>query len=259
MNSISKANLVKVDELKQQLAGLRPLEGSALIRLQEEFMIESTYNSNAIEGNKLTLRETALLLQEGITVAGKSIKDHLEAISHREAFEYMINASDSGAQLTERLIKEIHSLVLNHDTRYRGIYRDIPVRILGASHTPPQPYLIRPQMEALILDYHGEMNELHPLESISLFHLRFEGIHPFVDGNGRTGRLLINLELIKAGYLPINIKFTDRDKYYACFDSYYGDTATPDTLTNLIIDYEIAELNRYIDILKYAGDQSGRD
>ena len=246
----------KVDGLKAELSKLRPLNPGEIKRLQEDFMIESTYNSNAIEGSTLTLRETALVLVDGMTIAGKPLKHHFEAVGHKEAFEYMIALTERNEPLTERAIKDIHSLVLMDDPMNTGVYRRLSVMIRGAAHMPPQPYLIAPQMEALVAEYAEEINapKRHPIEIIAEFHLKFEGIHPFIDGNGRTGRLLINLALIKNGYLPVDIKFTDRDKYYASFDDYFGEKQTPNTLTKLILDYEIAELTRYIDIVRYANE-----
>mgnify|MGYP002330042165 CR=1 FL=1 len=120
----------------------------------------------------------------------------------------------------------------------------------GAEHTPPQPYLVPIQMEQLILDYAQMKQQKHIIEAVAQFHLRFEGIHPFIDGNGRTGRLLLNLELIKAGLLPVNIKFTDRLKYYDCFGKYHGSEHTALPLTELIADYEIEELKKHIAILE---------
>lgn len=238
-------NFSYVDELQHKLKGLRPLNPTELKRLREQFMIENTYNSNAIEGNTLTLRETALVLQEGITIAEKPIRDHLEAIGHKDAFEYMIALADEQAPLTERVIKHLHSLVLMNDAQNRGVYRSVPVMIMGSSHEPPQPYLIQPQMEKLVADYDNMKARNHILAAIAEFHLRFEGIHPFIDGNGRTGRLILNLELVKAGYLPVNIKFADRRKYYDCFDS-----NNADMLTALIAGYEEEELKRYIAMLE---------
>jgi Fic family protein len=137
-----------------------------------------------------------------------------------------------------------------NDALNKGVYRGVPVMIVGAAHTPPQPYLVPVQMEALLADYAGMRRDRHILEAIAEFHLRFEGIHPFIDGNGRTGRLIMNLELIKAGLLPVDIKFTDRRKYYDCFDSYYANGHKPDMLTQLIAGYEAGELSRYIAILE---------
>jgi Fic family protein len=239
----------KLDELKARLTTKRPLNAGEVKRLRDEFNIEFTYDTNAIEGSTLTLRETALILQEDITIAEKPLRMHLDAIGHRDAFEYII--SIAAEPLTERRIKEIHSLVLMGDAENKGIYRRVPVMIQGALHTPPQPYLIASQMETLLAEYEDMKQKKHIIEAIAEFHLRFEGIHPFVDGNGRTGRLLINLELIKAGLLPVNIKFTDRRKYYDCFDNYYGNIPhKPDAFAQLIADYEIGELERYIKILE---------
>ena len=175
---------------------------------------------------------------------------HLDAIGHRDAFEYVVSIAQSADRLTERRIKEIHALVLMCDADNRGIYRNVPVTIQGALHTPLQPFLIAPQMEALLAEYEDRKRGQHIIEAIAEFHLRFEGIHPFIDGNGRTGRLVINLELIKAGLLPVNIKFTDRRKYYDCFDSYHGGGHKPDALAELIAGYEIQELERYIKIIE---------
>ena len=211
-------------------------------------MVENTYHSNAIEGNTLTLRETGLVL-EGITIAEKPLKMHLEVIGHRDAFEYMLKLADAKEPLTESAIKDIHSLVMIHEAETKGVYRNLPVIIRGATHVPPQPYLIAPQMESLLADWEDLKSNKHIIEAVAEFHLRFEGIHPFLDGNGRTGRLVLNLELIKAGMLPVNIKFTDRRKYYDCFDRYLGDEQTAEPFVKLIAGYEEEELERRIQML----------
>lgn len=240
----------RIDELKRKLSAMRPLNKAELKRLHNEFVIENTYHSNAIEGNTLTLRETALILQEGITIAQKPLKEHLEVIGYKDAFEYVVSLVNSNTELTERVVKEIHSLVLMNDLESRGVYRSLPVTIMGAVHTPPQPYLIPVQIEELLNDYKEIKQKKHIIEAVAEFHLRFEGIHPFIDGNGRTGRLILNLELIKSGLLPINIKFSDRHKYYDCFDQYYSNNHTIENLSLLITNYEIAELERHIKILE---------
>lgn len=249
-------DFAKVDELQARLKALRPLSAGELKRIRDEFVIVNTYDSNAIEGNTLTLRETALILEHGITIAEKPVKEHLEAIGYRDAFNFVTELADKNAELTESAIKLIHSLVLMNDRANAGVYRKVPVSIVGAVHTPPQPYLIAPQMEQLIADFDQNMHcderslvKRHVMEMIAEFHLRFERIHPFIDGNGRTGRLLLNLELIKAGYLPINIKFADRRKYYDCFDDFYK-SGNITTLTSLITAYEVEELEKYIALCK---------
>jgi len=244
-------DFAKLDDLKAHLSSMRPLNPGELKRLRNDFNIEFTYDTNAIEGSTLTLRETALILQEDITIAEKPLRMHLDAIGHRDAFEFVVSIADNADKLTESRIKEIHNLVLMSDAENKGMYRSVPVTIQGALHTPPQPHSIIPQMEALLSEYEDMKRDMHVIEAIAEFHLRFEDIHPFIDDNGRTGRLIINLELIKAGFLPVNIKFTDRLKYYECFDSYYGTKPhNPDALTELIAGYEVQELKRYIKIIE---------
>ena len=241
----------RIEELRKKLKTLPPLNETELKRMREEFMIEFTYDSNAIEGNTLTLREAALIIKGGITIAEKSVREHLAIIGHKDAFEYITTLANNNAELTTRIIKEIHSFVLLNDAVNKGVYRRIPVSITGAAHTPPQPYLVPVQMEALIADFEGMKQNMHIIEAIAEFHLRFESIHPFIDGNGRTGRLIVNLELIKAGLLPVNIKFKDRIKYYDCFDdTYYINGRTQDALAELIAQYEAEELINHIEILE---------
>lgn len=239
------ALFARVDGLKNKLTKRRPLTQGELKRLQDEFLVEFTYNSNAIEGNTLTLRETALVL-EGITIDKKPLKDHLEAVGHRDAFLFVQQLVADKVPMTEKVIRDIHSLVLMDRPEDKGVYRRIPVTIMGAFHEPPQPYLVPIQMERLI----AGLKEIkrHSIENAALFHLDFEGVHPFVDGNGRTGRLLLNLMLMQQGYPPIDMKFTDRKRYYSCFDSYYRDkTAGP--MVELISEYLEERLNRYLSIL----------
>ncbi|NBI43828.1 cell filamentation protein Fic [[Haemophilus] felis] len=241
--------LAKIDQLKQQISLLRPLSISEVKRLREEFVIESSYNSNAIEGNTITLRETALILKEGVTIAEKPIQEHLDIIGFKDAFHYIYELVANNEILSERTIKDIHSLVLMNDAQNRGVYRKIPVRILGAENEPTVPYLIAEEMASLIANYQQKLTAYHPLEAISWLHLAFENIHPFIDGNCRTGRLLLNFELLKQGYLPVDIKFTDRGKYYQCFDEYHKNGQDIQPLLNLIADYELKELERYLAIL----------
>ncbi len=208
----------QIERKKAELDGRRPLTDGEVARLNEEFVVEYTYNSNAIEGNTLTLRETDLVLR-GLTIDQKPLKDHMEAVGHKEAFEYVSELVKENVPISESVIKQIHYLVLADKKEDRGAYRRVPVKIMGAQHQPVQPYLIIPKMEELLWDY--SENKEHIVTKLARFHIEFEGIHPFIDGNGRTGRLLVNLELMKAGYPPINIKFTDRISYYNAFDEYY--------------------------------------
>ena len=241
--------LEKVDKLQSHRLSLRQLNPAELRRLRDEFIINNTYHSNAIEGNTLTLRETALILREGVTIAEKSVREHLEVIGHKDAFEYVLSLVDVSTPLSERDIRNIHALVLMNDRDNRGIYRSIDVTIMGAVHTPPSYHLVADQVAKLLLDYEEMKKDKHIIEAVAEFHLRFEGIHPFVDGNGRTGRLILNLELMKAGLLPVNIKFADKLKYYDCFDDYYGESGKLDTFVQLIAGYQVEELERYMEAI----------
>lgn len=214
----SESLLEMIDRKKIELDSRRPLTEGEVARLNEEFTVEFTYNSNAIEGNTLTLRETDLVLR-GLTIDRKPLKDHMEAVGHKEAFDFVRDLVKEQVPMSESIIKQIHYLVLADKKDDRGVYRRVPVRIMGAHHEPVQPYLIQPKMEQLMIDY-GSSTE-HIITKLARFHIEFEGIHPFIDGNGRTGRLLVNLELMKAGYPPIDIKFTDRIAYYNAFDAYH--------------------------------------
>lgn len=214
----SESLLEMIDRKKIELDSRRPLTEGEVARLNEEFTVEFTYNSNAIEGNTLTLRETDLVLR-GLTIDRKPLKDHMEAVGHKEAFDYVRELVKEQVPMSESIIKQIHYLVLADKKDDRGVYRRVPVHIMGAQHEPVQPYLIQPKMEQLMIDY-GSSTE-HIVTRLARFHIEFEGIHPFIDGNGRTGRLLVNLELMKAGYPPIDIKFTDRIAYYNAFDAYH--------------------------------------
>lgn len=235
-----------VDMMKAELDRRRPMTSGELKRLQDEFLVEFTYNSNAIEGNTLTLQETAMVL-EGLTIDQKPLKDHLEAVGHRDAFLYVISLVSDKVPISERIIREIHALVLMNKPEDKGVYRRISVKIMGAHHEPPQPYLVPIQMEQLVVDL--SRDNRHTIEKAALFHLNFEGIHPFIDGNGRTGRLLLNLMLIQAGYPPIDVKFSDRRKYYACFDSYFRDN-DPSPMVNMVGEYVKERLSHYLSLLQ---------
>lgn len=237
----------RIEELKAELDTRRPLTQGELERLNEEFMIEFTYNSNAIEGNTLTLQETAMVL-EGITIDQKPLKDHLEAVGHKDAFLYVQDIVSNKMPLTEFVIKNIHSLVLMNKPEDKGVYRRVPVRIMGAFTEPVQPYMIEPKITELLAENEKRKATMNIIERVARFHLEFESIHPFIDGNGRTGRLLMNFELMQNGYPPINVKFTDRKRYYEAFDSFSrNQDANP--MINLITEYVTERLEQYLIVI----------
>ena len=188
------------------------------------------------------------MVLEGMTVDQKPLKDHLEAVGHRDAFLYVRDIATKDIPLNESTIKSIHSLVLMHQPDDKGVYRRIPVRIMGAFTEPVQPYLIEPKMTDLLAKNEERKETMSVIERIALFHLEFEGIHPFVDGNGRTGRLIMNLELIRHGYPAINVKFADRKRYYNAFDSFYRDN-DPEPMINLVAEYVSERYDDYFRIL----------
>ena len=239
--------LEQVDALKKSLDAARPLTPAEVEAIKEVFLVEHTYNSNAIEGNTLTLQETALVLQ-GITIDQKPLKDHLEAVGYKEAFQYVEELAKQDKPITEFDIKSIHNLVLADRPEDRGTFRRVNVRIAGASTNPVQPYLIAPKIEELLNDYPNWTKSMHIVECVATFHLHFESIHPFIDGNGRTGRLLMNLQLIKAGLPAINIKFADRRKYYDAFDD-YAKTGSAEAMTILVGEAIVARIREILSSL----------
>ncbi|MEG1016110.1 MAG: Fic family protein [Bacilli bacterium] len=234
-----------INELNEKVNALRPFSQGELERLSEEFAIEYTYDSNAIEGSPLTLEETALVLKENITIAEKPLNFHLSAIGHKDAYYYIEDLIKEKKQLTEREILNIHSLVLMDRSEDKGRYRNINVRILNTTAEVAPPYLIKPKMEEL-LDWYNH-SDLNQIEKIAVFHLKFETIHPFIDGNGRTGRLILNFELMKNGYVPINIKYKDRRRYYDAFKA-WNEKEDSSLMVDLIGTYLIEELEGYISL-----------
>ena len=208
----------EIDRKKNLLDGKRPLPTYTLKSLREKLLLEWTYNSNAIEGNTLTLKETKVVL-EGITIGGKTMREHLEVINHRDAILYVEEIVANNELLTEWQIKNLHGLILKGiDDGYAGMYRDQQVYISGAEHVPPEPFLIKEKMEELIIWHDGEAQSMHPIARAAMLHIIFVGIHPFIDGNGRASRLLLNLDLMKAGFPPIIIKAENRLSYYDALD-----------------------------------------
>ena len=206
----------KFDKLNKKLNSKRPISKETLKSLKESINLEWTYNSNGIEGNTLTLRETQAVL-EGITVGGKSLKEHLEVINHKQAILFLDNLIKDKEPITEWNIKNIHQLLLKKIDDNAGKYRNENVKIKGATHIPLD-YLIVPElMEKLIINYE-DWKKYHPIIRLALLHGELVKIHPFVDGNGRTSRLVMNLSLMNNGYLQIIVKKDKRLEYYNALD-----------------------------------------
>lgn len=195
--------LDEIDRCKTALDKARPLlNPSILVALD----IEYTYDSNRIEGNTLSLRETDLIINKGLTVAGKSMREHLEATNHYEAILYIRDLVQDKAVVTESLIKNIHAIILRGiDRENAGKYRSLPVAISGSRHLPPSPWKVPKLMEDLAFWICDNSSALHPVIFAADLHERIATIHPFIDGNGRTARLLMNLVLLQKGYAIANI------------------------------------------------------
>ena len=189
-------------------------------QLKMDLNIKWTYNSTGIEGNSFTLNQTRVLLADSITIGGKKIADHLEIIGHSKAIEYLEDTINNEVELTEREIKNLHSLVTKDvEGVNSGAYRNIDVYINGSKHTPPSNVIVFEKMQQLMLWYNNEGKNYHPIEKAAILHGKFVTIHPFIDGNGRTARLLLNFELMKNNYPPIIIEVEERDKYFDALEA----------------------------------------
>ena len=200
---------------KQRLVAQRPLPASALTKIREGLKVEWTYNSNSIEGNTLTLRETRIVLEGGMTVSGKSLREHFEITNHHEAIAYLEAIVNPGYKIWERDILDIHALVMSKiEMEFAGRLRNGSVRIVGANFVPPNPLKVPAMLHELIDFVNANKMALNDIVLATLFHHRLVWIHPFFDGNGRTVRLAMNLLLMRSGYPPAIILKNDRKKYY---------------------------------------------
>jgi Fic family protein len=196
--------LKKIDALKLKIDAHRPLDAHLLKQVWEYFRISMTYSSNALEGNSLTEMETKIVIEDGITIGGKSLRDHLEALGHSEAYDLLFRLA-KGREITESDVKELHQLFFYRiDADQAGKYRKCRVIITGTDFIPPVPDKIPGLMRSFITGLPEIKAKYHPVEFAAIVHREFVTIHPFIDGNGRAGRLLMNLALLQAGY-PIAI------------------------------------------------------
>lgn len=208
----------EIDLKKKKLDLARPLPVHSVKSLLNYVLIDWTYNSNAIEGNTLTISETKVVL-EGMTIGGKTMREHLEVINHRDAIDFLEEVVQKEERLNEWTIKSIHRLVLKGiQDENAGVYRKENILIGGASHRPPNHVFVPELMERFVKTVENEWSTLHPVERAAKVHAEFVKINPFIDGNGRTSRLLMNYELMKAGFPPAVIKATDRASYYDALD-----------------------------------------
>jgi Fic family protein len=214
MNTI----LSKLEKKKVQLDAYRPLDPALVANLSEWFRIELTYTSNAIEGNTLSRAETALVVEKGLTVDGKTLQEQLEAVNHAHAFDWVMQKIRTGDKdITEKTILDLHELILQKiDTTNTGRYRSVPVRIAGSTVVMPNPLKVPTLMKEFVAWV--QRAQTHPVTLAVDTHYKLVSIHPFTDGNGRTARLLMNLLLMQAGYPPAIIRKEDRKQYISSIE-----------------------------------------
>lgn len=204
-----------IEGKKRELDRLRPLPPTAVRKLQEQFSIEWTYNTNAIEGNTLSLRETEMVVSRGLTIGGKSLREHFEAVNHARAIDWVAAFARRKRELSEELILDLHRAIMSGiDETEAGAYRRHNVRIMGAVHVPPSPAKVQPSMGDLVRWFHEHRRVVSVAASAAAVHYELVRIHPFTDGNGRTARLIMNFVLLRGGYPPAVIANVDRKRYY---------------------------------------------
>jgi Fic family protein len=238
--------LARIERKKAKLDSLRPLPSAAVHRLNEQLTVEWIYNSNAIEGSTLTLRETQLILETGLTIGGKSLREHFEVINHKDAIQYVEKLAGQTEPVTPFHVRQIHKLVLAHiDDENAGQYRRTQVSIAGAAFIPPPAWEI-PQRMSEWESWLGEAETgLHPVICAALAHHKLVAIHPFIDGNGRTARLVMNLLLFRSGYPPTVLLQANRRGYYRALMQADAGQATP--LANLVGRAVERSLNLYLE------------
>lgn len=258
-NDISVSNdikemLDKIDEKKKRLDSYRPFSSYAVHSIKESLTVEWTYNSNSIEGNTLTLQETRMVLEDGLTVSGKPLREYFETVNHHEAIGYVENLVTPDYILRERDILNVHELVLDKiDKEFAGRIRNAGVRISGANFVPPNARKVPDLFEELIFWANDLGNVLHPVIKAALFHHRFVWIHPFFDGNGRTVRLIYNLLLMKEGFPPAIILKVDRKRYYTALND--ANKGNFEKLFGLVCQATLRSLDIYLSNLDdTAGD-----
>lgn len=238
--------LERIERKKAQLDALRPLPAVEVARLREQILVEWIYNSNAIEGSTITLQETRLILETGLTIGGKTLREHFEVTNHRDAIEYVEQLVVPQETITPFHVRQIHKLVLSQiDDANAGKYRETQVRIAGARHVPPESWELPIRMTEWGEWLTQSSQTAHPVVLAALAHHRLVEIHPFVDGNGRTARLVMNLLLMQRGYPPTVILRSDRQSYYRVLS--LADDGKEKSLVNFVGKAVERSLTLYLD------------
>lgn len=251
--------LASITARKAELDGLRPLSGAVLLELQKSFDVELTYTSNAIEGNTLTLRETAELIEHGITIGSKPLKDYLEAADHYDAIQWMRAVAAGASPIDEGTVRQLHArIVARSRPEIGGVYSPYPRRVAGSMAVFPNPA----RVPGLMQEFGSFLAQSMAVPEVAFeAHFRLAAIHPFSDGNGRTARLLMNLLLIRGGYPPVAVRPEDRNPYLESLEqgSVTGELTPFQLLMHGRLD---ATLEQYLDVVRQAlpvSDRLARD
>ena len=236
-----------LEKQKEYEAAKDTFSGMTIASYEKAFEVEYTHNSTAIEGNTLTLMETKVVLEDGIAIGGKSLREIYEVVNHKKAYRYVKDCINKGLVLDENIVKDIHALLMENILT-GGIYRREEVAISSASHTPPAGN----EMYAQIKNFYVELsqkNELNGIELAAWTHAEFVRIHPFLDGNGRTSRLLMNYQLLSKGFLPVSIAKENRLDYYNALNQYAAHGELGD-FADMIAALEDKQLDKYLAHMK---------
>ena len=237
-----------LEKKKLYTQGKDHIDAITLSSYEKDFELTYTHNSTAIEGNTLTLMETKVVLEDGISVGGKELREIYEVVNHKKAYRYVKKCISEGKLLDENIVKNIHA-ILTENIMIGGVYRNQEVRISGAGHTPPAGNDMYIQIKNFYVDLEWKKKTLNPIEYAAWIHAEFVRIHPFIDGNGRTSRLLMNYQLMTDGFLPVSIVKEDRLNYYNALEEY----AVHGNLTlfaDMIAELEETQLDIYLKLIR---------
>ena len=233
---------------KQKIYSQGKINAVTLSSYEKDFELTFTHNSTAIEGNTLTLMETKVVLEDGISVGGKELREIYEIINHKKAYQYVKKCIAEGKALDEHIVKDIHA-ILTENIIVGGIYRNQELRIRGAVHVPPVGNDMYNQLKMFYDDLVWKKGVLNPIEYAAWTHAEFVRIHPFIDGNGRTSRLLMNYQLISDGFLPVSIAKENRLDYYNALEA-YALQGELEQFVDLVAELEEDQLDTYIKLIE---------
>lgn len=264
--------LKEINNQYNNMKKLRPIPADSVKYFFDEFAISDSYSSNAIEGNTFTYDETRLLIKEGVVFSTHSFDEHQDIVGYKEAFSFLYNSTKENRIIDEEFILKIHSFVLNGRSN-AGTYRKEQVYIgdpFKVKYMPPSAIEVPTRMENYIKDLQQDFVQEKEIvnqtnidwetlfRKLATHHIEFENIHPFIDGNGRTGRLLLSYEMISLGLLPVDIRYENREHYYAAFTSYrekekYGsrEDSKTDKMAKLLVESECASMKLWNDMFKF--------